>query len=76
MVQSIKTELLNHFVVFSIHHLEYLITSYLDYYHRFRPHQGLGNVTIENPPESPPYGEIEKISIIGGLLHHYQRKAA
>jgi len=75
-VKSVKYECLNHFVVFGRHHLEYLLSSYLDYYHRFRPHQGIGNVPLDGLPEPPPGGEIEKTDIMGGFFHHYQRKVA
>ena len=75
-VWSIKHECLNYFMVFGEEHLKYLVESYLDYYNRFRPHQGIGNVTIEPLPPAPPDGEIESVSILGGLHHHYRRKAA
>jgi len=75
-VQSIKIEALNHFVVFGKRHLEYLTSSYFDYYNNFRPHQGVGNVPINETSLAPPDGEIECVSVLGGLLHHYRRKAA
>jgi len=76
-VWSAKHETLNHFVVFGKDHLKYLVESYVEYYNRLRPHQGLGNVPIPGlPPQPADEGEIECVSILGGLLHHYQRKAA
>ncbi len=42
-IHSIKHECLDHFIVFGERHLRYLINEYVDYYHEFRPHQGLGN---------------------------------
>lgn len=76
-VWSAKHEALNHFVVFGRDHLKYIVESYVDYYNRLRPHQGLGNVPIPGlPPQPATDGEIECVSILGGLLHHYQRKAA
>lgn len=54
-VQRTKHEVLNHFVIFGERHLRYLIFSWLDYYHRHRPHQGLGNRLLtgsDRPPES------------------------
>lgn len=45
-IQSIKHECLNHFIVFGQRHLRYLIDEYVDYYHTHRPHQGIGNKTI------------------------------
>ncbi len=76
-VWSAKHEALNHFVVFGKDHLKYLMGSYVDYYNHLRPHQGLGNVPIPGlSPQPDTEGEIECVSILGGLLHHYQRKAA
>jgi putative transposase len=76
-VWSAKHEALNHFVVFGKEHLKYIVESYVDYYNRLRPHQGLGNVPIPGLPQQPDAdGDIECVSILGGLLHHYQREAA
>ena len=44
-VQGIQQECLDHFAVFGIDHLKYLIAEYLEYYHHERPHQGVGNRT-------------------------------
>ena len=81
-VQRTKHEVLNHFFIFGEKHLRYLISSWLDYYHRFRPHQGLGNalLTEASPPrESVDMTATEHIICherLGGLLKHYARKAA
>ena len=37
-VQRVKHECLNHFIVFSERHLRHILSHWLDYYHRFRPH--------------------------------------
>ena len=42
-VQSVQHECLDHFVVFSAAHLRHILSEYLVFYHRHRPHQGLGN---------------------------------
>ncbi len=81
-VQRIKHECLNHFTVFGERHLRYLIREWVDYYHRFRPHQGLGNVLITSPLPSPePLSNFRSEKLVcheqlGGLLKHYERKAA
>jgi putative transposase len=41
-----KAECLNHFIVFGEKHLRYIIERWTEFYHRWRPHQGLGNVPI------------------------------
>jgi len=47
-VQTVKREWLDHFVVFGQRRLRYLIDTFLNHYHRHRPHQGLDN----RPPDS------------------------
>lgn len=75
-IQTLKHEGLNHFTVFGKRHLEYLVKEFLTYYNNFRPHQGIGGVTINELPPCPKTGTIEKMSFLGGLHHHYYRKAA
>lgn len=75
-VWSAKHECLNYFTVLGKHHLGYIVEEYVNYYNRLRPHQSVGNMTIEKAPPSPTSGEIEGIKILGGLFHHYQREAA
>jgi putative transposase len=75
-VWSVKHECLNYFTVFGKHHLKYIVETYVDYYNRYRPHQGVGNKPISGITESSSDGEVESISILGGMFHHYQRKAA
>jgi putative transposase len=77
-----KAECLNHFIVFGESHLRYILKAWLTYYHRFRPHQGLGNVPIDAALPSPaPIHEFRLEDVVcdeslGGLLKHYQRRAA
>jgi putative transposase len=48
-VQTVKPELLDHFMVFGEAHLRYLLAEFLSHYHEARPHQSLGNA----PPCGP-----------------------
>jgi putative transposase len=81
-VQTVKHECLNHFIVFGERHLRYLVQEFVAYYHRLRPHQGLGNVPInaDLPPPLPIedfcLNEITCQTSLGGLLKHYERRAA
>jgi len=84
-IQSVRRECLGHFLVLGEDHLRHLLSTFLDYYHRFRPHQGLGNVTLpvfESPAETTlaaidaPLGEVVCQHWLGGLLRHYEREAA
>jgi putative transposase len=83
-VQRTKHEVLNHFIVFGERHLRQILAAWLEYYHRHRPHQGIGNVPLEERTDGPPApitdtgpsGEIVCYESLGGLLRYYQRKAA
>lgn len=81
-MQRTKHEVLSHFIIFGEKHLRHLVSSWLDYYHRFRPHQGLGNKLLTEPslaPESVDVIDLDEIvrqELLGGLLKHYQRAAA
>jgi len=72
-VQRVKRECLDSFVVFGERHLRHLLTRWLEYYHRFRPHQGLGNTLLreralpgEEPAGEVPLGEIVCRESLGG----------
>ena len=81
-VQKTKQEVLDHFIVFGEKHLRTILSEWLTYYHRHRPHQGLGNVLISSDllPEIS-IDDFRRESVVchetlGGLLKHYERKAA
>ncbi len=87
-IGTLKRECLNHFSCFGLRHLDHIIQTYADYYNRVRPHQGkdnrpltMGNGPIPNiAPEPPPpteeAGAVQRHELLGGLLNHYERKAA
>jgi hypothetical protein len=70
-------------VVVGESHLNYIAREFLRYYHEFRPHQGVGNVTLncastKDPPTesvSTEPGEIVCDEWLGGLLKSYRRAA-
>lgn len=83
-VGSIKSECLDRFIAFGLghlDHLDHLVSSYCDYYHACRPHQRKGNKpllgvwpAIDDPPEKDD--EVACRQWLGGVLKHYERKAA
>ena len=81
-IGRVKDEVLNHFMVFGEKHLRRILDAWLTYYHRHRPHQGLGNMPIDTalpPPEPIESVRLEDIvchESLGGLLKHYERRAA
>ena len=79
-------------IVFGERHLNHLVSVFIDYYHRLRPHQAKENELLvpeslskkrprqkqQTPPEpaSIPLSEISCETRLGGLLKHYYRRAA
>ena len=74
-VKSIRSECLDHLILFSVKHLDYVIEQYCKYYHRERIHQGIGRI-IEPKYAIDDTAEIVCIERLGGLLKSYHRLAA
>jgi putative transposase len=89
--QTLRQELLDHFIIFGELHLNHLVSVFVDYYHRLRPHQGKDNEPLVParvakrrpgrkqhipPPSGIALAEIRCEKRLGGLLKHYYRKAA
>jgi putative transposase len=57
-------------------HLRWILRSYFDYYHNFRPHQGLdGDSPAPRAIDPPTNGQVIAFPQVGGLHYHYQRVA-
>lgn len=84
-IGAIKRECPNHFLCFSLGHLDHIGQEYVRFFNTHRPHQGLGNFTIAQaatgPPDddvttaTPDLGPIRWQRFLGGLLRHYYRAA-
>ena len=77
-IQTLKQECLAHLVIFGQRHLDYLATSFVDYYQTQRPHQAKGNRPLLQLADSPApaTGALISEERLGELLNHYYRKAA
>ncbi|MEW6197772.1 MAG: integrase core domain-containing protein [Planctomycetota bacterium] len=82
-IGSFKRECLNHFLCFSLGHLEHIARQYTLFFNKHRPHQSLGNRTLpeahKDPPEAAPLkraGNVKCRRFLGGRLRHYYRAAA
>lgn len=80
-VQTIKQECLDWFIVLGEKHLRYIIGEFIAYYHTERPHLACGNLppSTLRPPELVDCLGPRDVAVherLGGLLRHYQRKAA
>jgi putative transposase len=79
-VRTIKSECLNHLVLFGERHLRYLVKEFIAHYHRERFYQGLGGQLIEKRASSATdnrtSGKVVCRSRLGGILKFYDREAA
>ena len=82
-VQSIQQECLDNFLVFGQRHMDHLRKEFVEHYHAERPHQGLDNEPLKPSGQKRkwqsdliPLSDIGSRDRLGGLLKHYQRKAA
>jgi putative transposase len=77
LIGSIRRECLDHVMVFNESSLRRIVSTYCGYYHHWRTHLSLHKDTPETRTVQPEtYGEIVETPEIGGLHHHYERRAA
>jgi putative transposase len=75
LIESIRRECLNHFIILNARHLKRTLAAYFYYYHRSRPHLALGKqCPIERQVMKD--GAIVAVAELGGLHHRYERIAA
>ncbi|VGO13905.1 hypothetical protein PDESU_02462 [Pontiella desulfatans] len=77
-IGKLKHECLNHFVCFSMDHLDYINREWLSYYHTQRPHQGtdIGNNVLDADFRPAETGEVKQEERLGGIISWYYREAA
>ena len=77
LIGSIRRECLNHVIVLGERHLKWILKKYFLYYRDFRTHLSLEK-DAPNPRliQSPELRQIIQIPEVGGLHHHYERRAA
>ena len=77
LIGSIRRECLDHVIVLSERHLRRVLTGYLAYYHGWRTH-----LSLEKDAPTPRFvqttieGRVMAFPEVGGLHHHYERRAA
>jgi putative transposase len=79
-VRTVRTECLDHFVIFGERHLRHLLKEFVAHYHAERYHQGIGGriirPTLVATNDNATLGGIRCRARLGGLLHFYHRQAA
>jgi putative transposase len=77
VIGSIRRECLDHVIILSEDHLRRVLASYVAYYHQWRTHLSLAMDAPDGRPVQPPEeGPIVGVPEVGGLHHHYERRAA
>ena len=77
LIGSLRRECLDRIIALNPAHLCRVLEKYLDYYHRSRTHLGLDKDAPEpRAVQGADAGEIVAFPQVGGLHHHYERRAA
>jgi len=77
VIGSIRRECLDHVIVLGSKQLKRILTRYVDYYNGVRTHLSLSKDSPEQRPvQLSNEGRIIELDKVGGLHHHYIRKAA
>lgn len=77
-IGKLKHECLNHFVCFSLDHLNHINREWVTYYHTQRPHQGadIGNKVLDVDFRPAEKGDVKCEERLGGVIAWYHREAA
>jgi hypothetical protein len=78
-VRTVRTECLDWLLIWNRRHLEDVLAAYVRHYNT-RPHRGLhlGVPAAHNEPAPanlPEIRRIERIDVLGGLVHEYRHAA-
>jgi putative transposase len=77
VIGSLRRECLDHMIVFGDRALHRTLTAYASYYHSWRTHLALGKDSPQSRRiQGRAEGNIVEIREVGGLHHHYERRAA
>jgi putative transposase len=82
--QTLLVEALDHFIIFGRKHLDHIVSEFVRFYLRKRPHQSLDNEPIGKRKRQRKLAASKVISLtdvrcerqLGGVLKHYYRKVA
>ncbi len=83
-IASVRRECLDHFMCFSLRHVDHIVQAFVDFSNEHRPHQRMGNRILSLQPklkshlskQAESLRRIKRKSQLGGLLKHYYREAA
>ena len=76
-IGSLRRECLDHVIVWNERSLRRHLQHYLAYYHEWRTHFSLDkDAPVPRAVQSSTGGTIVQVPHLGGLHHHYERRAA
>jgi putative transposase len=79
-VRTVRTECLDWILIWNRHHLERVLTSYVDHYNKARPHRGI-DLDMPVPSAKPTFSDVEdirriqRVDVLGELIHEYRHAA-
>jgi putative transposase len=77
LLGSIRRECLDHIIIINERGLRRVLAAYDEYDSKSRTHLALNkDAPVSRPVDTPADGEIVAIPCLGGLHHHYERRAA
>jgi len=77
VIGSLRRECLDHLIVWNERSLRRHLQQYLTHYHQWRTHLSLDqDAPAPQTVQSPTGGTIVQVPHLGGLHHHYERRAA
>ena len=77
VIGSVRRECLNHVIIFGEAHLRRILARYCAYSHHWRTHLSLAmDAPDGRPTQTPEQGAVIGVPEVGGLHHHYERRAA
>jgi putative transposase len=79
-VRTVRTECLDWLLIWNRRHLENVLAAYVEHYNTARPHRGinLGVPVAHGEPMPATVAQIERIErvdVLGGLVHEYRYAA-
>jgi hypothetical protein len=77
LIGTLRRECLDHVIVWNERSLRRTLRLFLAYYHAWRPHLSLDkDAPMPRAVQPPACGTIIQVPHVGGLHHHYERRAA
>jgi putative transposase len=77
LLGTVRRDFLDHVIVLGETHLRRTLMRYFRYYHNFRTHLSLEkDAPTPRAIQNADLGPVVEVSEVGGLHHHYERRAA